>query len=1434
MIAIDLGHTGFKIGGPLDHVGGGAVQTIGMDAADLSNGCAASRNVCCVTPAFGYRSVSPTPVSRALSFSRLPFVTALLLCGCTCAIDAAESQSDATPARTIVGYRNIWNLQGPARTQPQSFQIDAVVHYYDPVWRQLWAQEGNATLFLSPPPGQLPIKAGQLVRLTGVSTPDRFWAVQSLTTVVLDEHPAVTPLPAAGRLTDFQSLEERFVEIDGLVDSQRVVDANHARLLVVSEGVRIDAALWLEAGSTVPQYAGLPVRIRGVYHPHLDPERRLQSIELAVPGEACVSLLAAPAQVRMAAPTAAALGPGDPAGTIVGYENLWNLSGPARDQPQQFQIDAVVLHYDPHWRHLWGQEGSRTFFLVAPPGRLPIRAGQLVRLAGVTIPSSFSQVARLNATVLDLHPNLAPLSTTGRLADFATLNERLVEIEGLVESQGLADLNHLRCVLIAEGYRVELFVWLDTDTTAPALNGCNISVQGVYSGKLRPDGQLQSINLIVPGPERITIKGSFHNDSRFTTPTDPIESLPRAAPDSLLHVSGRVVALAPDTAVTLRDETGQLDVLTPQEHGLRLGDNAEAIGYPSVVGTQWLLRRSLVRAGGSAGAGHVQGPRRLLRLARQVLELPASAAAALEPVQLQGVVTWSSPDAKFLFLQDPSGGIRVEWTDAALQPPPPGGGLSVQGNSRMGEFAPAVQAMRFVSQYLMSPPEPRRLSLEEALSGLHEALWVQLGGLLRAVEPQANYSRLLITTATGEFEAFAPAGGPYAGWIGSFVAARGVCTGLANSQHQLTAIRLWVPGANDILLEEAAPADLFALPENSIASLRQYGLLQAFTHWFRTSGTIVYHVPGRPLIIQDGNDALTVSANNDQPFTLGERVDVVGIHGRDGPRLVLRQATIRRLGPGPVLQPVPLTPPFPLDADLDSRLVHLQGTLDEVTELDGETLLEIRHPNGALLAQLPGTARAVPTSWRQGSEVELTGIYHLRFDEHRRRIGFELLLRTPADLRVLRAPPWWTSRFARDITLLAAACVIAAALWVAALRRKVRQQTEQLRLQLDKETHLEAELERAQRVHSLGTLAGGIAHDFNNLLTVILGNISLTLLDQRVAALARDPLAEAQASAERARDLVQQMLTFAHGGDPIRESFALVPAVRETVALALSGSASRAEFAVPGNLPPVWADRTQIRRAVLNLLAHSVSALPAGGVVSLAFAEETVSGGNTGPLAPGRYVSVRIADHGEPIPAERLPSLFDPYAAAKDGIGGDRFGMATAYSIAQKHGGHLTVRSKAGAGTVFTLWLPAAVPHDPSTPDHEPAGRSARILFMEHEPDSRRLGERILRHLGHEPVAVADGAACLAAYRRGIDERQPFDLVILDLTVPGGMGGRETLAELRKIDPLVCAIASGGHTADPALARHREHGFAAIVPNPLELERLGRVVAAALDENALR
>jgi PAS domain S-box-containing protein len=377
---------------------------------------------------------------------------------------------------------------------------------------------------------------------------------------------------------------------------------------------------------------------------------------------------------------------------------------------------------------------------------------------------------------------------------------------------------------------------------------------------------------------------------------------------------------------------------------------------------------------------------------------------------------------------------------------------------------------------------------------------------------------------------------------------------------------------------------------------------------------------------------------------------------------------------------------------------------------------------------------------------------------------------------------------------------------------------------------LEQEMGRASKLEAVGILAGGIAHDFNNILTVVLGNVTLAEMDTAPDQSVRKMLRDAKRATLRARDLTQQLLTFAKGGDPVRTAVNLPELLEEAAGFALHGAKARGEYRIAPDLWPANADKGQLGQVVQNLVINSVQAMPEGGVVTITARNEELKNTAEHPtLKPGRYVHLTVADRGVGIAAEHLPRIFDPYFTTKQQ--GSGLGLATVYSILKKHQGHIEVESQLGVGTTFHLWLPAAIRPAPEPVAARPAASArlrARVLFMDDEATIRDMAALFFKRLELDGAVAADGAEAVKKYGEARAAGQPFDLVIMDLTVPGGMGGREALEHLRQIDPRVRAVVSSGYSRDPVLADYRAHGFCGILPKPYGLEQLRHVVSEVL------
>ena len=369
---------------------------------------------------------------------------------------------------------------------------------------------------------------------------------------------------------------------------------------------------------------------------------------------------------------------------------------------------------------------------------------------------------------------------------------------------------------------------------------------------------------------------------------------------------------------------------------------------------------------------------------------------------------------------------------------------------------------------------------------------------------------------------------------------------------------------------------------------------------------------------------------------------------------------------------------------------------------------------------------------------------------------------------------------------------------------------------------------RASKLDSLGILAGGIAHDFNNILTAVIGNISFARLFCQPGEKQFERLEEAEKAALRAKDLATQLLTFAKGGAPVRQTASLTELIRDSTSFALRGSNVRCEFQATPNLWPVEVDQGQFSQVIQNLVINSVQAMPKGGVVRVAADNVTLGADSPLPLAPGRYCRISVKDHGTGIKPENLGKVFDPYFTTKEK--GTGLGLATSYSIVKKHDGIITVESTPGSGAEFHVYLPASekpVPPAPPAPV-APVQGQGRILVMDDEDLIRELAQTALEFLGYQVDGVADGEACIKAYEAARAEGRPYAVLIMDLTIPGGMGGKEAIQRLLEIDPEVKAIVSSGYSHGPEMANHKQHGFRGMVSKPYKVEDLARQITAVL------
>ncbi len=381
-------------------------------------------------------------------------------------------------------------------------------------------------------------------------------------------------------------------------------------------------------------------------------------------------------------------------------------------------------------------------------------------------------------------------------------------------------------------------------------------------------------------------------------------------------------------------------------------------------------------------------------------------------------------------------------------------------------------------------------------------------------------------------------------------------------------------------------------------------------------------------------------------------------------------------------------------------------------------------------------------------------------------------------------------------------------------------------------TRAEEELLKARRLDSIGLLAGGIAHDFNNLLTAILGNISLAKMNAPRDDKVFGRLLEAEKASMRASDLTHQLLTFAKGGAPIKRTASIAELLIDSASFALSGSNVKCGFALPADLWPADIDEGQISQVINNVIINADHSMTEGGIISVRAQNVVIGAAHRLPLKEGRYIKISIEDHGTGIPEELLPKIFDPYFTTKPK--GTGLGLATCYSIIKRHEGLITAESQIGAGSTFYIYLPASegkVSAEKSAANGLLRG-NGRVLVMDDEEIIRKVAGEILSQLGYEVSFAEEGSEAIEIYTKAKSEGRSFDAVILDMTIPGGMGGKETIQKLTEIEPGIRAIVSSGYSHGPIMAEYRKFGFCGVVAKPYTVEDLARSVHEAITQKA--
>lgn len=400
----------------------------------------------------------------------------------------------------------------------------------------------------------------------------------------------------------------------------------------------------------------------------------------------------------------------------------------------------------------------------------------------------------------------------------------------------------------------------------------------------------------------------------------------------------------------------------------------------------------------------------------------------------------------------------------------------------------------------------------------------------------------------------------------------------------------------------------------------------------------------------------------------------------------------------------------------------------------------------------------------------------------------------------------------------------------AELQMGINSMIDDLKKREEERKQVEEEFGKRQKLESIGILAGGIAHDFNNLLTAIRGNIQLAQLnkldDETLLC-----LKDSEKATERAMGLTRQLLTFSKGGTPIKTTASISELLEHSANFVLRGTKCKCEFYFDKNLRPVDIDPSQISQVIDNLVINANQAMPEGGVIYIRAENTNINEKSYLPLPSGQYVKISIIDHGSGIPKQNLSKVFDPFFTTKPS--GTGLGLSTCYTILKKHGGYISVESELGVGTVFFVYLPVSGRNMAETvePVDNRQVHGGKVLVMDDQENIRALLGKMLSLMNCRCEFAEDGSKAIELYIKAMERKDPFNLVFLDLTIPGGLGGKDTIEALTRIDPDITAIVASGYSNDPVMADYQDYGFKGRLGKPFKMEELKALLRKFLNNS---